>query len=643
MSFKMFDIFKSKKYTPTKGEIYVCKLLDEYLPEYFEIYIQPSLGGPRPDIVLLSQKYGAFIVEVKDWMLERYYKERRTRYISTKDGRQREYYYDVFIWTGDDGKSYREIENPSHQVQHYHKLLAKLADVNPSKISHCFFFYNSSTDAVRDFVPIVKDDIDCAFGEDEEQNFVRFFHSNKLKNLQENELNRLREVLKPSIHKREYGTEDKLNRQQKNLIEHKPNTWQMAQGVAGSGKTFTIAQRAANIASNGLRVLVVCFNKTLKDYIKIHLNNACCDFDWSLIDIFHFHGFVKEFVCENGRSVKEFANENSFIGEDFKEWENKILAIANNLLDNGYNTKQRLYDAILIDEAQDFQREWFDLLIRFLSENNEILLMADEKQNVYEKTLAWVKDIKGFKKQCVELKTSMRQKFFPEVLIKSSEFLDLYLKEYLEKNPDKTLGFMPLKLVDDKGMQHLRGFNEPYWQDVIGFDNCALINQIYKAYMFLLNKNIMDKDIAILLPNISLGNEVVNFFKNKRIEVEHTFGKNKKERDENKEYFRLQSNKLKISTIESFKGLEREAVIYVSDNLWNIKIDIESYIAFTRAISELIVFNQSEKYKAYGAKWYSFEAEISELDFDEIERNQSNARGKGRINDNDDLWSYCDG
>ena len=69
--------------------------------------------------------------------------------------------------------------------------------------------------------------------------------------------------------------------------------------------------------------------------------------------------------------------------------------------------------------------------------------------------------------------------------------------------------------------------------------------------------------------------------------MEHIFGE-----DENglelKEIFSLQSDKLKISTIESFKGLEIKAVIYLTSRLDDIKIDIETYIAFTRATSCLI-------------------------------------------------------
>lgn len=56
--------------------------------------------------------------------------------------------------------------------------------------------------------------------------------------------------------------------------------------------------------------------------------------------------------------------------------------------------------------------------------------------------------------------------------------------------------------------------------------------------------------------------------------------------------------------------MEIDAVIYVSDDKDNIKTDIETYIAITRAKSHLIVLNQTEKYQTYGAKWHQLDNEF---------------------------------
>ena len=41
------------------------------------------------------------------------------------------------------------------------------------------------------------------------------------------------------------------------------------------------------------------------------------------------------------------------------------------------------YDAILIDEGQDFKEEWFKFVRSFLTNNEEALIAIDSKQNVY--------------------------------------------------------------------------------------------------------------------------------------------------------------------------------------------------------------------------------------------------------------------
>ena len=42
-------------------------------------------------------------------------------------------------------------------------------------------------------------------------------------------------------------------------------------------------------------------------------------------------------------------------------------------------------DVILIDEGQDFKKEWFALLRdKFLNKNGSFVVFADEKQNIYE-------------------------------------------------------------------------------------------------------------------------------------------------------------------------------------------------------------------------------------------------------------------
>ena len=59
-------------------------------------------------------------------------------------------------------------------------------------------------------------------------------------------------------------------------------------GVAGSGKTRVIAIRAASLAKLGKKILVICYNITLKNYLKKEIEGTKYDFDPTNIDIFLF-------------------------------------------------------------------------------------------------------------------------------------------------------------------------------------------------------------------------------------------------------------------------------------------------------------------------------------------------------------------
>jgi superfamily I DNA and RNA helicase len=56
----------------------------------------------------------------------------------------------------------------------------------------------------------------------------------------------------------------------------------LVEGVAGSGKTLLAVQRALDSASQGLKTLFLCYNKTLAQELRHHLRV-------SSIDVHHFH------------------------------------------------------------------------------------------------------------------------------------------------------------------------------------------------------------------------------------------------------------------------------------------------------------------------------------------------------------------
>ena len=51
------------------GERRVIDLFDRCLAPEWELYVQPHLNGLRPDVVLLNERIGIAVFEIKDWDL----------------------------------------------------------------------------------------------------------------------------------------------------------------------------------------------------------------------------------------------------------------------------------------------------------------------------------------------------------------------------------------------------------------------------------------------------------------------------------------------------------------------------------------------------------------------------------------------
>ena len=50
------------------------------------------------------------------------------------------------------------------------------------------------------------------------------------------------------------------------------------------------------------------------------------------------------------------------------------------------------YDAILVDEGQDFRPSWWQTLRLALKADGEMILVADKTQNIYATAAAWTED-----------------------------------------------------------------------------------------------------------------------------------------------------------------------------------------------------------------------------------------------------------
>lgn len=580
----------------TAGELALAKFLDRWLPPGWDIYVQPFFNGDRPDIVILHPNVGMMIFEVKDWQPEHYHC-RDEWFFDGKENQQklRKRYF------VSDRRGTWPIPSPIGQVERYRDNLIELyvpqigeaidSDTrNLSAFKTALYFHKMTTQQARQLVPASAGCI--VFGKDSLANnligeIVPDVNRETSLSMQEGWADKIKPWLQPPAHFIEQGAKLTLNAQQKRHVEPAPHRHQRLRGVAGSGKSLVLAQRAANLAAQGKKVLIVTYNITLSHYVRDLVSRARIGFSWEQVEVIHFHGFCSNFLNENDvpwPSRDEYSDD---------EILNEIVPqLVTDTISADKNKKGRRYDAILIDEGQDFQQSWYETLCRFLTENDEVLFVVDERQNVYQRNLSWIDAMRGtkFRGRWRELKESYRLP--PLIVEQANRFAQT---------------FLPNVGIDSVPNVYQTSFLDPYliWRNIDTFEEAKA--KVGRAFRWLTEEQRKHpSDIVVLVPTHAEGWELVAGLEGGKIRVNHVFESAAK-RIHHKKSFWMGDSRLKACTIHSFKGWEVGNVILVTPSdghrIEDEKLDYVLYTAITRARENLIVFNRRSRYAKYGEGW----------------------------------------
>jgi UvrD-like helicase C-terminal domain/Nuclease-related domain/AAA domain len=155
----------------------------------------------------------------------------------------------------------------------------------------------------------------------------------------------------------------------------------MIAGGAGTGKTLIARQKAERLAEEGLRTLLVCYNRGLAD----HLREQCNDIKNLDVASFHqvCHRWIARAQAELGRDLMAECRRD-YPGRDTYDHHQPIaLAMAVDALGPAY-------DGIVVDEAQDFGDEFWMPIEMLLTRPDEALLYVflDENQDIYGRSAA---------------------------------------------------------------------------------------------------------------------------------------------------------------------------------------------------------------------------------------------------------------
>lgn len=155
----------------------------------------------------------------------------------------------------------------------------------------------------------------------------------------------------------------------------------MVAGGAGTGKTLIAREKAVSAAEQGLNTLLVCYNRGLAD----HLREQCAGID--NLDVATFHQLCRRWIdkakVELGRDLVAEARRDYPGLSEYDHHQPIALAYAIDMFGPHY-------DAIVVDEAQDFGDEFWMPIELLLSEHEKALLYVflDENQDIYRRSAA---------------------------------------------------------------------------------------------------------------------------------------------------------------------------------------------------------------------------------------------------------------
>ena len=591
----------------TPGESRVLDLFRDHLPDGWEIYVQPHLNGLRPDFVLLHPENGIAVFEIKDWDLDAldYFYDGSP---STLHGRR-------------DGKTFSlASQDPVAKVVAYKEEIHGLycpslpAQVGFGVITAGVIFpFASREKLTRLFGSKYEKHLTypqnplCSREDLESEDILRVFPLLQRRNEYMN-----REIaaeLRSWLVEPEVSIEQRrslrLDKRQTKLATGRTRTgYRRIKGPAGSGKSMVLAARAAELAREGKTVLVVTFNITLLNYLRdLAVRRWRGKAIVERITWLNFHQWCKRIAIAAGERERykrlwkdDDQGRDAVLNEEMAE-------LVLGLYQRGEPALPK-YDAILVDEGQDYRLSWWNALRAARKTSGEMLLVADPTQDLYATARAWTEQAMvgaGFPGgQWTTLDVSYRLP--PELIPLVRDFAERFLPhDELRVLPQPAQVELPLART------HLRWFQV---KDDRAEDAC--VAEVLALPSSTTGAILPWADITFLTSSRAFGSAVVNRLEGHGVRVLHTFYDGQEERRRKLAFFKG-APMVKATTIHSFKGWEGRALVVHLADLSNDQSKAAAYAALTRLKRHeeacvLSVVCSWDGAAEFGRSWPSFRA-----------------------------------
>jgi hypothetical protein len=377
---------------PTLGERLTYDFLRRGLDDRHVVWFDPNVAGKNPDFIIYGPGIGLLVLEVKDWKPESLLKvDHDWVLLNTPQGEKRQ-------------------RNPLETARRYaHTVTTKLSEKGVLKhgsgpfrgklkfpwgrgvvmthIGRSFCQDNGLDEVFPASQVLSRVDLEHPFPDQllpkrlDGMFAVRF----PVTGMGDREVRILRSVLHPEVVLRQPNKQPTLALEpdndvavydytQESLAKSLGDGHRVIRGVAGSGKTRILVSRAIRLARlhPQWKIGFFCYNLTLEAWLREAIKSQAPD-EADRIEV---------------RSFTEWMKETARV-DSIEEWESDELpeSLRQRFIDGELKPP---FEALMIDEAQDFRESWLRLCVAIVHKPPGMLVVAaDGAQSIYKRGFTW--------------------------------------------------------------------------------------------------------------------------------------------------------------------------------------------------------------------------------------------------------------
>ena len=341
----------------------------------------------------------------------------------------------------------------------------------------------------------------------------------------------------------------------------------IVRGKAGTGKTIIAVERAKQLATEGCKVLYLCFNQLLAQHLRLALGG---DPRAERVDVRHVHSLYREVIGNAGMlgRLDEATNDHELFAETFPRTFVEA-AIACDL---------PAWDALVIDEAQDLLTpdniDAFDLMLGSPGINHgRWHIFFDRLQNIYGTDV----------QDRVEKRLAEAQPAFDDLFENCRNTRQVAVQASIISGIDLAIDGAP------DGLE---------CENIYYRDRKAFASQLEAVVTKLLKQDIRPRDIAVLSTRRRENSLVAEMHELAGIPLVDAGASGEGD--------------MVFSTMHSFKGLERLVVLAVDmEGIGNPEAAMLHYAGLSRARGLLHTFLPESERGAYGQQAAAFAARMA--------------------------------